>query len=114
LRSIFQFLGNLIFLFYIYVNRQANIIVIKRFIPEISAFSVIQNICRNYFILSFAATLACIGNDELALRIATIRHHLKIESRIVEGSNNVVRMLESAGKQADKRALQEVLLLCSC
>lgn len=48
------------------------------------------------------------GPDSLALRIAVIRHHIKIESAIVDGSKNVVRLLASAGKQADKKALQEV------
>jgi len=46
--------------------------------------------------------------DSHALRIAVIRHHVKIESAIVDGSKNVVRLLNSAGKQADKKALQEV------
>ncbi|CAK8674500.1 unnamed protein product [Clavelina lepadiformis] len=46
--------------------------------------------------------------DALALRIAVIRHHIKIEAAIVEGSKNVVKMLGMAGKQADKKALQEV------
>nr|CAB3264914.1 serine/threonine-protein kinase N2-like [Phallusia mammillata] len=48
------------------------------------------------------------GSDSLALRIAVIRHHIKIETAIVDGSKNVVRLLASAGKQADKKAIQEV------
>ena len=43
------------------------------------------------------------GNDELSLRIAVIRHHLKIEAAIADGSKNVVKMYEK-----DKKALQEV------
>uniref|UniRef100_F6QIZ5 protein kinase C n=1 Tax=Ciona intestinalis TaxID=7719 RepID=F6QIZ5_CIOIN len=37
--------------------------------------------------------------------VALLRHHVTIESAIVEGSKNVVRL--AAGKQADKKALQE-------
>uniref|UniRef100_H2Y6X3 non-specific serine/threonine protein kinase n=1 Tax=Ciona savignyi TaxID=51511 RepID=H2Y6X3_CIOSA len=38
------------------------------------------------------------GNDGLPVRIAMLRHHVKIESAIVEGSKNVVRFM-AEGKQ---------------
>ena len=58
-------------------------------------------------LLNFLPTDAAgTGNDKLSLRIAVIRHHLKIETAIVEGSKNVVKMYEATGKE--KKALQEV------
>ncbi|XP_078493562.1 serine/threonine-protein kinase N2-like isoform X2 [Ciona intestinalis] len=47
------------------------------------------------------------GNNPLPVRVALLRHHVTIESAIVEGSKNVVRFMSGAGKQADKKALQE-------
>ena len=43
----------------------------------------------------------------LELRIEELRHHTRIESAVLEGSKNVVKVLQSS-KQADKKALQEV------
>ena len=43
----------------------------------------------------------------LELRIEELRHHMRIESAVLEGSKNVVKVLQSS-KQADKKALQEV------
>lgn len=45
----------------------------------------------------------------LELRIEELRHHMRIESAVMEGSKNVVKVLQSS-KQADKKALNEVSL----
>ncbi|XP_013394194.1 serine/threonine-protein kinase N2 isoform X3 [Lingula anatina] len=42
----------------------------------------------------------------LELRIEELRHHLKIESAVVEGANNAIKLLKNA-KSIDKKALQE-------
>lgn len=55
--------------------------------------------------------IAEVGNDKLSLRLAVIRHHLKIEAAIAEGSKNVVKTLSAAGK--DKKGLQEVRIFLS-
>lgn len=52
----------------------------------------------------------------LEVRIEELRHHLKIESAVVEGAKNAIRGLQSS-KVPDKKALQEVghaLRHCGC
>ena len=47
-------------------------------------------------------------NHSIMWRIAQIRHRIMIETRIVDGSKNVVRTLGSGSKQIDKKTLQSV------
>ena len=44
----------------------------------------------------------------LEVRIEELRHHLRIESAVVDGAKNVIRLLQST-RSTDKKALQEVL-----
>lgn len=47
-------------------------------------------------------------SDPLSLRIAMLRHHIKIETAIMEGSRNVLRIISSQSqKNVDKHALLE-------
>nr|XP_039270469.1 serine/threonine-protein kinase N2-like isoform X1 [Styela clava] len=47
-------------------------------------------------------------SDPLSLRIAMLRHHIKIETAIMEGSRNVLRIMSSQSqKNVDKHALFE-------
>ncbi len=43
----------------------------------------------------------------LELRIEELRHHMRIESAVLEGCRNAVKLLQSA-KTQDKKALHEV------
>ena len=43
----------------------------------------------------------------LEVRIEELRHHLRIESAVVDGAKNVIRLLQST-RSTDKKALQEV------
>ena len=43
----------------------------------------------------------------LDVRIEELRHHLRIETAVMDGAKNAIRLLQS-GKVTDKKALQEV------
>lgn len=43
----------------------------------------------------------------LELRIEELRHHMKIESAVMEGAKNAIKLLQNT-KSQDKKALQEV------
>ena len=44
------------------------------------------------------------------LRVEELRHHLRIEKAVSDGSNNAIKLLKSA-KSLDKKALQEVRIM---
>lgn len=45
-------------------------------------------------------------------RIEDIKHRLKVESAVVEGAKNVIKLLQTSSKdKSDKKALTEVSLL---
>ncbi|XP_066295531.1 serine/threonine-protein kinase N2-like isoform X3 [Branchiostoma lanceolatum] len=73
--------------------------------PCITDTFTTQRLQRGLANLSLSGSPLESGNAD-ALRIATLRHHMKIESAIVEGAKNVVRLL-GAGKETDKRAVSE-------
>lgn len=49
----------------------------------------------------------------LEVRIEELRHHLKVETAVVDGSKNAIKGLQST-KVTDKKALQEVRDKCFC
>ncbi|XP_078686035.1 serine/threonine-protein kinase N2-like isoform X9 [Branchiostoma floridae x Branchiostoma belcheri] len=73
--------------------------------PCITDTYTTQRLLRGLANLSLSGSPLESGSAD-ELRIATLRHHMKIESAIVEGAKNVVRLL-GAGKETDKRAVSE-------
>ena len=43
------------------------------------------------------------------LRVEELRHHIRIESAVFEGSKNAMKLLQQS-KSLDKKALQEVII----
>lgn len=64
----------------------------------------------NFVFITFTASQRCEVLSPLELRIEELRHHIKIESAVIEGARNAIKLLQMA-KEKDKKALQEVSVL---
>ncbi len=63
-----------------------------------------------HIVISHRRISAGIQRDTLSpleLRVEELRHHIRIESAMIEGSKNAIKLLQ-ASKVQDKKALQEV------
>ena len=63
-----------------------------------------------FLVLNVLASQRCEVLSPLELRIEELRHHIKIETALIDGAKNAVKLLQMQ-KAPDKKALQEVCVI---
>ena len=71
-------------------------------------FKLCHKVLHTFIILYILlATSRCEVLSPLELRIEELRHHIKIETAVIEGAKNAIKLLQMS-KALEKKALQEV------